>query len=198
MNCEKTLVLNLVGEPGCGKSSFCFWLMNELKSRGLSAEYVPEVVKYECYTDAGKQRVQSGDYDIEYLDRQMDLLEPLIGNVDVVVNDGCYEAFKLYGKKRMEEGSYQYLERLVDESVQRLNERANVHYIMPTRNHAYETSGRVHNEEQSQVIRQELIALFPTVNILLNDEEKHQLVDQIVLALKKNTPETVKPRKISV
>ncbi|MDR2715250.1 MAG: ATP-binding protein [Coriobacteriaceae bacterium] len=41
----KTLVVNLFGSPGVGKTTLAHWLVAELSKMGILTEYVPEVTK---------------------------------------------------------------------------------------------------------------------------------------------------------
>ena len=42
---KDTLIVNLYGGPGCGKSTGAAYLFSKLKMAGVDAEYVPEFAK---------------------------------------------------------------------------------------------------------------------------------------------------------
>ena len=111
---HKTLVINTVGEPGSGKTTLSFWLAQALKKSGVRVEFVPELVKYECFDPQGQARVRSGKFDFRYLALQHRLLRPLLGRVEVVVNDGAYELFYFYAKRRMDPSSLQRFRKTIE------------------------------------------------------------------------------------
>ena len=97
----RTLVINTVGEPGCGKTTLSFWLCQALKHAGVVVEFVPEVVKYECFTQAGRDRVSGGRFDYRYLRQQARLFFSVAGQVQVLINDGAFELSLFYAQRRM-------------------------------------------------------------------------------------------------
>ena len=156
---SKTIVVNLIGEPGCGKSFFSFWLTQELKAAGIVAELVPEIVKYECYHEEGKRRVRSGRYDFRYLRLQSSLIYSLLNHVQVIVNDGALESFWLYALSRIPEQSKTAYEQEVSKRIQHIKDNSlSVHYVMPKRlQDQYETIGRNETEEESALLRTQIV-----------------------------------------
>ena len=45
MSQSKPVVVNLLGEPGCGKSTAATYIFSMLKMLGINCEYVSEFVK---------------------------------------------------------------------------------------------------------------------------------------------------------
>lgn len=179
---KKTLLINTIGEPGSGKSTLSFELLHKLKKIGIPVEYVPEVIKYDCFTDEGKQRIRSGHYDFKYLTLQRAMLEPLLGNISVVINDGCYENFLFYGKRRMSEKSFEKFKNQIENAQIYLNERAEPWYFMPTREHSYESAGRNENENESNLLRSEILKEMGHLNIH-HVKNRDNLVEHIVQKL---------------
>lgn len=152
-----TLILNTVGEPGSGKTTLSFWLSQALKKAGVVTEFVPEVVKYECFDPKGQARVRSGRFDHRYLALQSRFLRPLLGNVEVVINDGAYELFYFYAQYRMESAPLARFRSRVEELRAEADGKAEQWFVMPQRQYAYDQTGRNENEEQAQALRQAMV-----------------------------------------
>lgn len=180
-----TLVINTVGEPGSGKTTLSFWLSQALKKEGIVTEFVPEVVKYECFDAAGRSRVSSGKFDHRYLLRQTRLLRPLIGNVEVVVNDGAYEIFYFYARRRMDERSLENFQNRLMALRESVIGSSESWFVMPTRNHPYELVGRNEDEHQARAIRVEMMDCLAekfgkTATTLLSDEDRESFLQKIL------------------
>ena len=153
----RTLVVNAVGEPGSGKTTLSFWLSQALKKSGVVTEFVPEVVKYECFMPEGQARVRSGRFDHRYLTLQDRFLRPLAGRVEVIVNDGPYELFYFYARRRMGPEALGRFRAHIDELKGKLPQDLENWFVMPQRAHAYETIGRNETEEEAAAVRREMI-----------------------------------------
>lgn len=152
----RTLVINPVGEPGVGKSTFSFWLTAALKLRGVSAEYVPEVIKTEFYSPEGLARVSGGAFDKRTLCRQHGFIRPLLGRAEVVVNDGTLPVFFHYWSQRLTPERLVPLRALLDRYMgdQSVAEH---HYVLLSRDHAYEAVGRFKDAASAPKIRAGLL-----------------------------------------
>ena len=152
----RTLIINTVGEPGSGKTTLSFWLSQALKRAGIVTEFVPEVVKYECFDPKGRARVTSGRFDFRYLTQQTRLIQPLLGNVEVIINDGAFELSYFYGHRRIaSERVLGFRERI--EALRKYSRRhTETWFVMPRREHPYEQDGRNESEAQALRLRQEL------------------------------------------
>lgn len=151
-----TLVISPVGEPGSGKSTFSFWLVHALKMRGVRAEFVPEVIKYDSYSPEAMARVVSGKFDSRLLAKQHAFTKPLIGQVEVIVNDGALPPFFYYsllrvGPDRLPDLRAQLARYMAEQQP------ADHRYVTPVRNHAYDTNGRRQSEAESQSMRGHLL-----------------------------------------
>jgi hypothetical protein len=154
----QTIVINPIGEAGSGKSTFSLWLTQALKMRGVIAEYVPEVIKGEFFSQENVDRVNSGKFDHRTLIRQNGFIAPLLGNVEVVVNDGCLPVFQYYWSIRCQTDHLSRLRSHLDLYMERQS-TAEHRYVAMTRQHPYEAVGRC-TEEMSFERRTEL---FPTL-----------------------------------
>lgn len=144
----RTVVISPLGEPGSGKSTFSFWLVQALKMRGVRAEFVPEVIKYESYSPEAMARVVSGKYDFRLLARQHAFTKPLIGRTEVIVNDGCLPAFYYYSTLRMPPEPLARLRARLDHYMTE-QQPAEHRYVTPVRQHAYDHHGRRESEADS-------------------------------------------------
>jgi len=187
MNLYNTLLIQPVGEPGSGKTTLSFWLSQALKHANIHSEFVPEVVKYECFTDDGKKRVKSGRFDHRYLSTQMRMVKPLIGKVEVLINDGCLELFPLYGKHRM---SWDNWIKLRDRVLEYRKLFSHSWFVIPERKGDYETQGRNETEEEASALRNEMLNyLKKDFNIIpinvSNEAERDMFFKEILNFVKK-------------
>jgi len=150
-----TIIISPIGEPGSGKSTFSFWLVQALKLRGVRAEFVPEVIKYRSYSPAAMAKVSSGNFDERLLRQQHSFTKPLIGQVEVIVNDGALPPFYYYSLQRVASERLPGLRAQLDRY---LAEQAGEHrYVTTVRHHAYDTHGRRQDETESQAMRAQLL-----------------------------------------
>lgn len=180
-----TLVINTVGEPGSGKTTLSFWLSQALKRAGVVTEFVPEVVKYECFDPAGRRRVTSGQFDFRYLMQQTRLFRPLLGNVEVVINDGAFELSYFYGQRRIAPARLPLFREAIDRLRAETREHTETWFVMPRREHAYETDGRNETETQAQAVRDDLIAFLDTefnvgARLVAGDGDRQTLLEDIL------------------
>lgn len=79
----KTLIVNLIGGPGSGKSSLRAGVFYDLKFRGIDCEEAPEVAKDMVWS---KQFFTLGNQ-IKVFGEQHDRIFRLLGQVEVVITD---------------------------------------------------------------------------------------------------------------
>lgn len=153
----KTWVISPIGEPGSGKSTFSFWLVQALKLRGVRAEFVPEVIKYESYSDAAKARVMTGHFDTRMLRRQHAFTKPLIGATEVIVNDGSLPLFLYYSLQRVPADRLPAFRELYARYEQE-QQPAEHRYVSVLRKHNYDPHGRRQTEVESDAMRAHLLS----------------------------------------
>ena len=172
-----TIAINPVGEPGCGKSTLSMWLCQGLKLRGVSTEFVPEVIKYETFNPQSIARVVSGRFDQRFLRRQHALALPLVGQVEVIVNDGSLESFLYYSQRRMPADRLSAMREQI-ERYRKQMQPCEQRFVTVSRNHPYETTGRRQDEEEAISMRHDILDVlrqeFGVVPILLSTQEDRE------------------------
>lgn len=154
MNNKDTLVVNLFGAPGSGKSTAAAWLFANLKMENVNAELVIEFAKglaWENNLSALDPKNQ-----LYILGNQQYALNKLIGKVDVILTDSPLLLSSIYGQ-----GKIQGLE---DCCLSVFNSYNNLNFFVE-RAKPYNPQGRVHTEEESSNLRSEIIDLLTTHNI---------------------------------
>ena len=180
----RTIVVSPVGEPGSGKSTLSMWLCHELKMRGIRAEFVPEVIKYESYTPAAMARVLSGRFDERLLRLQHKFTKPLVGKVEVICNDGALEPFYYYSLLRVAPERLPGLRAQLDRYVAETS-ACEHRFVSPVRNHAYDTVGRRQPEDESAAMRADLLAVLDREfsiqpKLLHTQEDRQAYLDALV------------------
>lgn len=202
MNQFNTIFVSPVGEPGSGKSTFSMWLCHELKMRGIKAEFVPEVIKYESFTAQARARVVSGLYDERLLRRQHAATLPLAGNVEVVCNDGALEPFFYYSMLRVKEPRLSGLRKQMDRYLEQTSGFEH-RWVSPVRQHAYDTTGRGQTEEEARQMRAHLLGTlnreFGIEPVLLHTQQDRQrYLDDLVQDVLTRRAEPAPTRRRSI
>lgn len=145
---KKTLLVNLFGGPGTGKSTMMASIFAELKWQNIMAEMVPEIAKKHVWKE-----------DFHKLENQMQLFEEtlsdtqaLIGKVDVIVTDSPLLNNIIYIKRDTQ--SYYNLRKRV---VKEINMLENITLnIFLRRKKIFRQEGRLQNEEEAIAIDTDL------------------------------------------
>ncbi len=147
-----TLVVNLVGGPGTGKSTTAAGLFFELKSAGFNAEYVSEYAKDAVWGQA----THTLNNQIYVFGKQQHRLWRLQGQVDVVVTD-CPLILSMYYGAHMKESFHN----LVLDTFHEFNN----YNVFLERKKAYNPKGRVQTEAKARDIDFQLRDLMWNNNI---------------------------------
>jgi len=151
-NDKKTIVVNLYGGPGSGKSTLMASIFSELKLNGINCEMAPEFAK---------EKVWEGSLDIlanqlYIFGKQHHTIFRLLGKVDVIITDSPIILSLYYGKN-----CSNTFKKLVLEEYAKLN---NINFFVD-RIKKYNPKGRLQTESEAKQIDKELLSILSKNNI---------------------------------
>lgn len=139
MKNKETLVIQLFGGPGCGKSSLMGGIFSALKFNGVNCEMAPEFAKEKIWENS----LDILSNQIYIFGKQHHTIFRLLNKVNVIITDSPIILSLCYGKECSES-----FKRLVLEEHKKLN----TINIFVDREKKYNPIGRLHNEEQARDI----------------------------------------------
>ncbi|MBN1412277.1 MAG: AAA family ATPase [Spirochaetales bacterium] len=92
---NETLIVNLFGGPGTGKSTMAAGIFSELKWRGVNCELATEYAKEKVWEEA----YAIFENQVYILGKQLQRIVRVLGKVDVVVTDSPILLVALYNRK---------------------------------------------------------------------------------------------------
>lgn len=147
---KNTIVVNLYGGPGCGKSTGAAYIFSKLKMMGIDTEYVSEFAKDKTWENNSEvfnnQLYISG--------KQSFKLSRCIGKVDVIVTDCPLLLGIIYNNIQREDdlkGLGDYINGL-NEALLSVYAKYNNINIVLKRTKPYNSNGRSQTEEESKTI----------------------------------------------
>ena len=137
-----TLIVDIFGGPGAGKSTTALQIVAELKKLGYHADYVSEVAKELVYAKDFEHLDGTLKNQSKILSEQKRRLDIMLDNVDVVVTDSPLLLNTVY----LKENAPEYIE-----SVFSQYENYNNYNVVVERDLSvkFEQEGRIHNLEES-------------------------------------------------
>ena len=139
---KKSLIINLYGGPGSGKSTCAAYIFSQLKMHNINAELITEQTKAEAY----KQNTEFFENQF-YIDGCASYqIKQLFGNVDVIITDSPFRMNYLYA---LDHNKPKLAEAIL-EDLEQYNQYSKNYFI--NRPEYFQREGRVHNEEQSKEI----------------------------------------------
>ena len=148
------ILVNLYGVPGTGKSTGAAYIYSKLKLDGINCELVTEYAK-DMVWDQNRKAIYNQSY---IFGNQYYRISRLENEVDVVITDSPLLLSIIYNKDK----------RLGNELIQLVKSVSNSYEnrvdILFKRVKQYRTVGRLHNEEQSDKLYNEIKDLLDTVN----------------------------------
>ena len=145
----KTLVVNLLGAAGSGKSVLAAKVFAELKIRGFNCEYVQEFAKDVVYEENFKRLHNQGSL----LQNQYDRLDKLRGKVDIIVTDSPLPLSIFYNENFNKTDTFKIPDDIFNEIVKFYYSTFDNLNFFIKRNHQYKKEGRY--QDESEVLMQE-------------------------------------------
>lgn len=165
----KTKVINFVASPSSGKSLMAALIFSELKMRHYKAEYVQEYAKQLVWQ--GRLDDLANQYNVSL--EQYKMIKSVDGKVEYI----CLDSPLLLGLyyNRYHEDNVCDIIKTENMIRSKMDEFDNI-YIFLERNEEfpYETEGRIHTEEQSKVIANELMELLDELGIKYKSFKSHR------------------------
>ena len=94
---SKGLVINLIGGPGCGKSTTMAGVFYKLKKNGVNCEMATEFTKDKVWDEDYRML----DDQIYIIAKQMHRISRLIDKVDIVIMDTSLLSSVIYDKSKI-------------------------------------------------------------------------------------------------
>lgn len=165
----KSKFINLFAGPGAGKSTTAAGVFYELKTRGYNAELVPEFAKDLVW----EGRIETLSRQVYVTARQYHMIEKLKDKAEFIVTDSPV----LLGSVYADGHPYCYTDTLVwchhRTSTPGLN-------FFIDRSDSFSDIGRVHNEERSRRLDEEIRILLEENDISYTRVTKEDAVNDIV------------------
>ena len=149
----KTKVINIFGAPSTGKSTLASGLFYEMKMRGCAVELAYEYIKDKVY-EGSPYPFQDQLYTFA---KQNKKIRQLVGKVDYVICDSPLLQGLVYQSDKEPKVLTQTI-------LDYFNMYDNVNILLH-RNHKFQEVGRVHSEEESKRIGEQIESTLQKYNI---------------------------------
>lgn len=153
---QETLLVNIFGAPGAGKSSFAHGLVYKLKCAAIDCELASEYAKDIFYEESPKKLSNQ----IYIFGKQLHRITRILGKVKILVTDAPLLHSIHYDARKSD-----VFKQLVLEEHRALN---NLNIFL-TRKHAYIQNGRFQNEEGSLVIHNSIQSILEGNDIIYHE-----------------------------
>lgn len=174
---RNTIVVNLYGGPGAGKSTFMANLFYKLKVRGIEVEMAPEFAKDLVW----EERFNYFDEQIYIFAKQLHRINRVVGKVDVCISDSPLQNSYIYLKEDNPQ-----LQALVDNEFAKFN---NLNFYIK-RGNKYVQNGRNENESEAKEVDKRIENLLSTIPHTVVDRsvDTDYLVDTIIQKVNELNP----------
>lgn len=171
-----TLVVNLFGAPGAGKSTAAAYIFALLKMAGINAELVTEFAKDVVWEEAKEPfNTQAYIFGQQYFRQNR-----CNGKVDVIVTDSPLLLSVIYNR-HPDAGFTIHV-------FNSFNTFENRNYYL-NRTHQFDESGRIHSEEESDTIANKIKFLLrnysvPYIEVDSTEESYRNIANEIIRIIK--------------
>lgn len=166
-------VVNILGEPGSGKSLTSAGLLYQLGIRGHKVELVQEAAKDHVWEAIRVDEKKIPPYILSdqlfLFSEQNRRIERLRGQREIAIVE-CPLLMSLVYRR---DGYYSNFDKLVLEVYNSYN---NINIFLE-RNHTYDQDGRVQNEQETNSLREEIIKVLDKNLITYKIFKTHKLID---------------------
>ena len=179
-----TIVVNILGGPGAGKTVAAWEIAAELKKNGYIAEYVPEYAKEFVWEDDCDILDGSYIHQRKIYDEQKYRIDRLYGKVDFIVTDAPLLLSAIY----LKEPDFQLRRKFERIILSDFSEYRNFNLFIDRGNTKYETKGRVQNYQESLVIDTLIKNYLKEHKVFCPIYKRNNIdiiVDNIIMAYKK-------------
>ncbi len=171
----KTLVLNLFGGPGTGKSTTAAGVFHRLKLQGVNCELALEYAKDKVWEDSGHIL----DNQLHVFGEQFHRVWRLLGKVDVVITDGPLLNSILFYRDENP-----HFAEMVSFEHSRLNNLD----VLLERTKEYNPLGRLETEKDARALDDQIRGILDKrspcyININADEHAVDQIFDQVVRIL---------------
>lgn len=177
---KETIVINLIGGPGSGKSTCASGIFYELKKLGINCELSLEFVKDKVWEESYKVL----DDQLYVFGKQYHKLFRLKDKVDVIITDSPLLISIHYNKILS-----QHFNNLVVEQYHTFN---NLMYFI-NRSETYQSEGRLQTKEESEMIDRDIKTILETYDIdyteISCEDAVKYIVDEVKNKLNKEDTE---------
>ncbi len=142
-NKKKSIIIDIYGGPGSGKSSTAKMLSGLINSLGYTSETPEEYPKYLIH----KEDFKSLSNQIGIFSEHKLRIDSLLGKYDFIISDSPTLMQNIYIKDVYGKKDYKLLRKLVKLEHQKHNDRRISFFL--NRKHNFKEIGRVQNEEQA-------------------------------------------------
>lgn len=157
---KKSIVINLMGGPGAGKSTMASMLFAKLKMQGVLCEYVTEYAKDMVW----ENRYNILNDQLYILAKQFRRLNRINGEVDVIITDSPLLA-SLYYNSAIQNPTDRLNEETLKNLILELNAKFNNIYFFVERRHKYEQQGRYQTESESIQVAKKIRSMLDGLGI---------------------------------
>lgn len=140
---KNTLIIDIYGGPGSGKSSTAKMLSGLISSLGYTSETPEEYPKYLIH----KEDYKSLENQIGIFREHKSRIDDLLGKYDFIISDSPTLMQNIYIKERYGKKEYKNLRKLVKLEHKKHNDKRVSFFL--NRKHNFKEIGRVQNEEQA-------------------------------------------------
>ena len=165
---RRTIIVNLIGGPGSGKSTTAAGLYYELKKLNINCEMALEYAKDKVYEESFKTM----DDQLYIFGKQYHRMWRLKDSVDVIITDSPLLLSIFYNKTKSN-----YFDDLVIEQYNRFN---NLLYILQRDGIKFQQEGRLQNEKESIQIDSSIKNILNKNNIEYKEVSTLDAINTIV------------------